>query len=697
MDLGEFYSGLAGRGYEYGPVFRGVRAAWRDGDEVFGELALPDGVEVGGFVVHPALLDSALHLIGLLPDGQGDGVGMVGLPFVWNRVAVRAVGATSVRARVSVTSEGFAVVMTDALGGEVLRADSVVTRPIAVEELRSLSTRAGGGGRGVSYVVEWEQAGDRVPAVLEGVGSGVVGVLPTRLFDGVWVFGAADELDGIVEGQGAGELPSWVVLSVPGAVEGSVGQRSRQMAGAVLDVLQAFLADPLWDGSRLAVLTRGAVAVGLRGDGGIDPAAAGVWGLVRSAQTENPGRIVLLDSDVPVKDIDPRIYQALAASDEPQAAIHEGATWLPRLTPTPTVLSIPNQDVPWYLESTGTRTLQGLTAAVRPELMRPLAPREVRIEVRAAGVNFRDALMLLGMYPGEVKLGGEAAGVVTGIGSEVGSVAVGDRVLGLFSNSFGSVAVTDARLVVPMPANWTFEEAATIPVVFLTAYFGLVDLAGLEPGEKVLIHAATGGVGMAAGQVARHLGAEVFGTASLVKHQVLRDAGYDDSHIGDSRSTSFAQHFEAVTAGRGVDVILNALTGEFIDASLQLMPRGGRFLEIGKLEIRDAEVVAQNHPGVHYQAFDLIEAASVDRISHMLAHLMELFEAGELTPLPHTIWDIQRAPEVLRDISQARHVGKNVIALPRHWDRDGVVLVTGGTGVLGGEVARHVVGVHGMR
>jgi polyene macrolide polyketide synthase len=230
----------------------------------------------------------------------------------------------------------------------------------------------------------------------------------------------------------------------------------------------------------------------------------------------------------------------------------------------------------------------------------------------------------------------------------------------------------------------------------LTAYYGLVDLAGVGAGEKVLVHAAAGGVGMAAVQLARYRGAEVFATASPAKHAVLREMGLAEDHIGNSRTLDFPQRFLAGTGGAGMDVVLDCLADEFVDASLGLLPRGGRFLEMGKLDIRDATEVAAAHPGVRYQAFDLAEAGT-DRIGQMLRELMRLFQAGALQLLPVKTWPVQRAPGAFRYMAQARHIGKNVLTFPRALDPAGTVIITGGTGGLGAEVARHVVRAHGVR
>ncbi|WP_416906377.1 type I polyketide synthase [Micromonospora echinospora] len=247
-----------------------------------------------------------------------------------------------------------------------------------------------------------------------------------------------------------------------------------------------------------------------------------------------------------------------------------------------------------------------------------------------------------------------------------------------------------------IPDGWSYAEAAAVPVVFLTAWYGLVELGRLTAGESVLVHSAAGGVGMAAVQIARHLGAEVYGTASPGKWPALRDTGFDDTHIASSRTLDFVDEFLARTGGRGMDVVLNALSGEFVDASLRLLPRGGRFVEMGKTDKRDPERIAADHPGVGYQVFDLM-VAGPDTIARMLEELMTLFASGALRPLPRRTWDVRRAPEAFRFLSQARHVGKLTVSIPQPPLRDGTVLVSGATGTLGGLLCRHLVTAHGAR
>lgn len=267
--------------------------------------------------------------------------------------------------------------------------------------------------------------------------------------------------------------------------------------------------------------------------------------------------------------------------------------------------------------------------------------------------------------------------------------------MGLFPQGAGTTVVTDQRLITAVPSGWSFAQAAGVSVTFLTAYYALSDLAGVSAGEALLVHAATGGVGMAAVQLSRHWGVEVYGTASQGKWDTLRNMGFDENHIADSRSLDFEQQFAAATDGRGMDVVLDSLAGDFVDASLRLLPRGGRFVEMGKTDIRDTDVVAAAHPGVRYRDFDLFEAG-VERISQMLTELAGLFESGVLTPLPVTTYDVRRAPAALRFLSQARHTGKVVLTMPGALS-EGTVLLTGATGMAGATMARHLVAEHSVR
>ncbi|HWA53409.1 MAG TPA: MDR/SDR family oxidoreductase, partial [Solirubrobacterales bacterium] len=330
---------------------------------------------------------------------------------------------------------------------------------------------------------------------------------------------------------------------------------------------------------------------------------------------------------------------------------------------------------------------------------------EVRIEVRAAGVNFRDvmialghvpdpeALIALGVAPMPVMFGIEAAGIVTEVGAEVSDLAPGDRVMGIARDAFAPLVVGERAMLHRLPEDWSFEQGAAMPSAFLTALHGLAYLANLEAGEKVLIHAGAGAVGMAAIGIAHQRGAEVFATASPSKWDALRELGVAEDHIASSRDTEFEEKFLAVTEGKGVDVVLNALTGEFVDASLAVLGGEGRFLEIGKTDIRDRAELAATHPGVTYIPFDLSEAGP-ERVNEMLRELTDLFERGELRHSPIRSWDMRQAPEAFRHLREGRNGGKVVLSAPRALDPERTVLITGATGGLGQLVARHLAETH---
>ncbi|MFW6692989.1 SDR family NAD(P)-dependent oxidoreductase [Streptomyces sp. MAR4 CNX-425] len=661
------YDDLAAHGYDYGPAFRGLTAAWRQGDDLFAEVRVD--ADTDGYGVHPALLDAALHTLAL----DGSATGEVLLPFAWSDVELHATGATALRVRlVRHSATSAELTLADPAGQPVARVGRLTLRPVDPAQLKAAAVARP---HSSLFSVAWTPV--PVPEATPGAASG-----------GGWAAVALGVPAGWLDGR-----PVHAVLDA-GDADASVPARVQAAAERALAVVQEWLADDARAGDRLVVVTGNAVAA-QPGEALADLVHASLWGLLRSAQSENPGRIVLVDTDG-----HPDSLAALPAAltlDEPQIALREGTVHVPRLTRYPGAerFAAAGDGVGTRLGVTGRGTLEDLGLVDFPAARAPLAPGEVRIRLHAAGLNFRDVAVALGVVDDARALGGEGAGVVLEAAPDVTHVAVGDRVMGLIHGT-GPVTKADARMLTAVPEGWSFAEAATLPIVFLTAYLGLADLARIRPGEKLLVHAGAGGVGMATLQLARHWGVEVFATASPGKQHVLREYGLDDAHIASSRTLDFEEHFRTATGGAGVDVVLNSLAGDFVDASLRLLGDGGRFMEMGKTDIRDAETVAADHAGVSYRAFDLGEAAP-ERVRVMLAELRELCEAGTIRPLPVTAWDFHEARTALRYFSQARHIGKVVLTLPAPFRADGTVLVTGGTGVLGGHFARHLVTEHGVR
>jgi acyl transferase domain-containing protein/NADPH:quinone reductase-like Zn-dependent oxidoreductase/NAD(P)-dependent dehydrogenase (short-subunit alcohol dehydrogenase family)/acyl carrier protein len=721
-DTGGWYERLAAAGLQYGEAFRGLTGAWQRGDEVFAEAVLPEVAgDAARFGLHPALLDAVLHAAGLAGAGLA-GAGRAGgmmVPFAWTGVVLHAAGARVLRARLRRAADG-AVTLTaaDGAGRPVITVQGLALRPVTAAQLQSSRDVTGQELFSVDWVPvpagpvtgTWAVAGPdpyQAAAGLAAAGAPVSGYPDLAALAAAISGGASvPDLIAITAGPGpagAGELDAGEPDAGDDAGD-DAGVLAQVLAGQVLGVVQDWLAGPA-GGARLVVLTRGTVPA-RPGDRVSGLAGAAVWGLVRSVQAENPDRVILADlpaagsvaapgSTVPAQAF--VLLAAAAGSGEPEVAVRDGQLYGRRLGRPARALPVPGGTQPWRLAAAGGGTLDELALVPCPQAAAPLGAGQVRVAVRAAGLNFRDVLISLGMYPGEGMPGSEIAGIVTGTGAGVCGLVPGDRVLGMADGGFGPVAVTDARLLVPVPAGWSFTTAAAVPVAFLTAWYGLVDLAGARAGQRLLVHAATGGVGMAAVSIGRYLGLEVFGTASPGKHPVLAALGLDADHVGSSRDASFAARFGAVTGGAGMDIVLNALAGELTDASLGLLPRGGVFVEMGKTDRRDPARVAGDYPGVCYRAFDVAEAGP-DRLGQILAEVTGLLAAGVLALPPVMAWDVRQAPEAFRYMSQARHTGKIVLTIPAGTGPGqpgaarpaGTVLVTGGTGTLGALTARHL-------
>ncbi|MFI1711941.1 acyltransferase domain-containing protein, partial [Streptomyces griseoruber] len=425
------YEALAGLGLSYGPAFRGLRAMWRRGDEVFAEVALSEAhAELAyRFGMHPALLDSVLHAV---LRGTFGAENSLRLPFSWSGVSLWGAGARELRVRVAPAGpDAVTLHLADTAGAAVASVDSLVLREVTG------GIASADGGRDGLFQLDWV----RIPAA-----TGPAPQVRTGLPEPV-------------------EAVAGDVLVRFDRPDGDQPAAAHAVARTALETVRVWLAEERFEGARLVVVTEGAVAW----DGeAADPALAAVWGLVRAARAENPGRFVLVDVDGTEESW--AVVAAALTSGEPEAAVRGGTVFVPRLVRVASggVLAVPAGESGWRLDIVEKGTLEGL--ALRGVPSEELADQQVRIAVRAAGVNFRDVLNALGMYPGDARdFGLEGAGVVTEVGPGVSGLAVGDRVFGMFSGAFGPVAVADARKVARVPDGWSFAEAASVPVVFLTA------------------------------------------------------------------------------------------------------------------------------------------------------------------------------------------------------------------------------------
>ena len=450
---------------------------------------------------------------------------------------------------------------------------------------------------------------------------------------------------------------------------------------------------------------------------------APLWGFGRVITKEHPGlraRLVDLGSMRTDGEMDGLARELLGGEWEDELALRGNARHVRRLhrvSMNDDALREPRRaatagesyratvEIPGTLESLILRTVE----------RRAPADHEVEIAVRAAGLNFRDAMIAMGLHPempGEASfsnglLGLDCAGTVTACGAGVTGLAVGDEVIGIGPGTFGSYVTTPAAVVIKRPASLRVTEGAAIPGVFVTAHYSLLHLAGLQRGERVLIHSATGGVGLAAIQVARNAGAEIFATAgSAEKRAFLEALGIE--HVMDSRSLRFADEILAKTNGEGVDVVLNSLAGEAIARGIGVLRDHGRFVEIGKRDIyEDSQIgLLAFRKNLSFFAVD-VDRLSLHRpeLAHdLLCEVGACFERGEYSPLPELVFGVSRLAEAIRFMGQAKHIGKvimsmedpDVIIAPANgagglFRSDGTYLITGGLGGFGLAVAEWMV------
>lgn len=458
--------------------------------------------------------------------------------------------------------------------------------------------------------------------------------------------------------------------------------------------------------------------------------ASTLWGLGRVAALEHP------ELGIGLIDVQPLLSPQQVASEilaelcrespESQVAYRSGRRFVPRLrrrvdllvdrlSQQARQLSVP-RGTPSRIKLATAGSFEGL----RVVPMSRRAPRgsELEIAVRVTGLNFSDVLKTLGLYPGltdsDIPLGIECAGLVNRIGSEVDRFHVGQEVVAVVPYGFATHVITEEFAVVAKPPRLTFEQAATIPIAFMTAYHALHNLADLQPGERILIHAGAGGVGLAAIQIAQSIGAEIFATAgSESKRDFLRQLGVP--HVMNSRTLEFANQTMTITGKEGIDVVLNSLPGEAIDHSLSVLRAYGRFLEIGKTDIYQNRMVGllpfQDNLSYHAIDLDRMLRQRPEKVRELFADVMRGFDDDRYQPLPLKEFAVEQTRDAFRYMAQRKNIGKVVVSILPGDERDtvtlpeevdssrGTYLITGGLGALGRRVAtslseqgvRHIV------
>ena len=421
--------------------------------------------------------------------------------------------------------------------------------------------------------------------------------------------------------------------------------------------------------SQLWLVTAGAMEV-------TQPAQAPLWGLGRVLMNEHPDlNIKLIDLQQlpsPTEAAKLLLHEYLYAESEDEVLVSAAQRQVLRLHKTHLSLKAATQTIPALaLDFTSPGLLKHLYWRELPA--QQLAVDEIEILPKAAGLNFRDVMYAMGLLSDEAvengfagaSLGMELAGVVTRVGSAVTDFKVGDAVIGFAPACFSTRVITRTTAVAHKPSIWTDEEAATIPTTFFTVYYALQHLAQLEPGERILIHGASGGVGLAAIQYARYRGAEVFATAGTdEKRDFVRLMGAD--HVLDSRSLKFAEEVLRLSQGQGVDVVLNSISGEAINRNLSILRPFGRFLELGKRDFYENSKIGLRpfRNNIAYFGIDadqlLIERPRL--AGRLFQEMMDLFQSGVLRPLPHRVFPAQRIQDAFRYMQQSRQIGKVIVS-----------------------------------
>ncbi len=640
IELAGFYEGLADLGLAYGPAFQGLGAAYRKGNEIYAEVSLApkQREEAASFAIHPALLDAALHAGAMLLGSEQEG--SLRLPFAWSGVSIAAQGADELRVRLSAAGEGaIALELYDQAGIAVATVESLLTRPLSKDQLTQQRAQT-------PYEIRWSEV----------------------------------EL----KAQGREDEP---LLWRPKPKQG-LPAAAEEIAREALERIQGFLADADNEGKRLAIATAGAIAT--TEDESPELSLAPIWGLVRSAQAEHPGRFVLIDTDGSEASAE-ALAHAAAQSTEPQLALREGRALAPRLQAAQDDAdSLLPPAGPYRLESSGSRqprralagrqpegdgaaradrgadrdARRGAQLPRRPDRPRPLPGqgqdrrrrRRRRIGGRLRGRGPRPRRPRDGHGPRLLRSGGGERGAHPG---------ADPRGLLLRAGGGDPHRLPD-RLHGPLrPGRAEAGRAGPDPRRRRRRRHGGDPARQARPGPR------------SSPPPAPPSGRRCASSASPRRTSPPRA-------ISASRT-----RFLEATGGEGVDVVLNSLAKDHVDASLELLPRGGRFLEMGKTDIRDPAQIEAAHPNVTYRAYDLIEAGA-ERMGEMLTEVVSRFAAGELTHSPIAAWDLRRAPQAFRHLREGRNTGKVVLTIPRPLDPGKTILISGGTGAMAAQISRHL-------
>jgi myxalamid-type polyketide synthase MxaB len=702
LDLGWLTDGI--EGITFGPCFRWIDAIWANGNsETLAHLRRPEAVlGADGYWIHPGLLDACFQSAEATLGDEAE----LPLPF-----AIKSLVAPS-----SDLGQGtewwthawqvgeftWNIRLFNSSGALIVAIDGFEARKVPRTAIQRSTDWL--------YRIDWRALPLPQSAHVASAGEwlivdgrdGLGGALSERLrqIGSPVTLARTDELIPLFD---AGNADYRNVVYLWGEVANvDPAGAAEQASIAALRVVQILAAAGF--SARLWFVTEAAAAVTGSVIANTDSLAqASVPGFLRTLALEYPqARPSWFDlpAQPAASDLDDLIREITNDTEETQVAWRASQRYVARLfRHRPVRAPVPDGPVRLQLTQYGSPEFLRLAPMVR----RTPGKGEVEIEVKAAALNFRDVLITLGLLkdyyeqvlniqrPEEIRLGFDCAGIIAAVGEGVTKFKPGDEVMSTAVGGSAQFITLPETDVVQKPKCLTFGSASALPTVFFTAHYGLLRKAGLKRGERVLIHAASGGVGQAAVQLATMAGAEIYATASPGKWDVLRAQGV--KHMMNSRTLDFSDEIMRLTKGEGVDVVLNCLTGDAIGKSFDVLGRAGRFVEIGKIGILTPEEAKALRPDAAYFSFDIDREIDKDPslVHAILGDIVAWFDAGQLHALPQVTFDLGDYKSAYRYVQQTRHVGKVILdfepATAPPVRADGGYIVTGGLGALGPGVA----------
>lgn len=750
VDVKGFYDGIRKAGLDYGPAFQCITRLWHRGDEIFAHLRLPDALhhEAARMGSHPALLDACLHAVFVDVHRRGD-PSRVYLPYAIDRLKSWAPLPPEVRCHIRVAQNDETFLAYDVTvfspAGEVLAAVDGITCKIIGGAHARLEEKLYDG----CYEYAWEEDETRgaqleknhdlraavVVATDPAAAAPLVDALAGRglavtVLDGT-AFRGGDGRRRLVDELRPKTLDRRTLLVA--FCDPRTGQDLEPWlgdGGVPLEVegllhLTQTMAE-LQVSPRFALVTCGSV-LAAPADSALHVGQSALVGMMRVFKNEHPNipaRVVDLPASPVRADYDALAHELCALRldlDEVEVALRAGRRWLRALravqkdsAEAKAALMLPGVGGGYRAGLAETGSLDSVE--LRQIVLPSPGDGEVEIEVHAAALNFKDIVNGMGVLPEKAVRGGlaghqlglEVSGRVVragGDGRGCNGLTVGQRVMARVTHGFSGRVIARADCVAPLPEHLSWEEGAAIPVVTLTAYYGLVHLGRMQEGDTVLIHSAAGGVGTAAIELARLVGARVIATAGTrEKRESLRAMGIE--HVFDSRSLDFHARVMEVTGGVGVDIVLNALTGSFITQGIKSLAPFGRFIEIGKADIYKNAKLSMERLGenISFHVVDVDRMATQRPRLHrqMLQAVAELFSSKKLTAPKVTAFPITRLADAFKAMSRAAYVGKIVVrmegetvrALPARRlvaSAEGSYLISGGASGFGLEIGRWLV------